>query len=59
MSKEEREIRIYKDKKHTIVYPYGKAYPYSYICGPRTNNLWYTILEDRGKEIIAKIPDGF
>lgn len=55
----ERTIRIFKDKKHKVYYPYGKDQPYCYVCGPRINNLWYTVLEDRGKEIIAKIPDGF
>ncbi len=56
----ERTIRIIKDKKHKIGYSFDvKEVDYEYICGPRTNNLWYKVLQDTGREVIAKIPDGF
>ncbi len=61
MGKEDRTINIFKDKKHRITFIYGQKgnVEYEYVCGPRTNNLWYRVLEDYGQEVVARIPDGF
>ena len=61
MNIDERTIKIFKDKKHKISFIFGQkgGVGYEYVCGPRTNNLWYKVLEDHGKEVIARIPDGF
>ncbi len=57
----ERTIKIFKDKKHQIYFSWNQQgnIDYQFVCGPRTNNLWYTVVEDYGKEVIAKIPIGF
>lgn len=59
MQSEEKTIKIYKDKKHKVEYPYGKDDHhkwYCYVAGPITNGLWYRVVEDQPKFVIAVLP---
>jgi len=55
----EKTIKVRKDKKHKVVYPYGKDSNHiwhRYVVGPATKNLWYRIVEDNYDHVIAVVP---
>jgi len=55
---EEKTIKVYKDKKHKLAHCYGsKDLDHTYICGPRTNNLWYKVIVSEGSYVIAKVAE--
>jgi len=60
MGELDKMITIRKDRKHQIKYTYGQTddVAYEYICGPRTNNLWYKVIQDFGTEVTALMPYG-